>query len=439
MANDNMTLISSIHQPSSKVFYTFDKLILLADGHIVYSGPPAQCLVYLAKLNYIPPGDYNPADFVMDLVAIVTSDDDDGDDDDEEEKDKMKENAPAVAHAIPLSARMVLIAAWDNDITDNEALQTMREYESRSGGGEVSATGAAAAVGDDIESLKYMASYQVQFITLLRRALIIAKSNIVTNLQFINTIGMGLISGFCWFSMEYTENRIQDRAGFIFFFMTFWFFMTLFQGMMQFLPERTIMLKDRAAGSYRLSAYFLSKTMSDTPVRLLMPLIYVIISYPMTTLNPDATVFFAVLGTQLLAALAGESVGLFIGTSTMDYEKAMVIATLVSLALMLTGGYFVQNLPSFVQWIRYLSPFKYSYDACLRLVFDRSTPCDNGEIIVQCLDGRDSVSGTVVVDYLGGTESVGLNVGMLCVFIIFFRIAAYLALKYIPHNNGGRT
>lgn len=36
MADDRMTIISSIHQPSSKVFYAFDKLILLADGCVVY-------------------------------------------------------------------------------------------------------------------------------------------------------------------------------------------------------------------------------------------------------------------------------------------------------------------------------------------------------------------------------------------------------------------
>jgi ABC-type multidrug transport system permease subunit len=65
----------------------------------------------------------------------------------------------------------------------------------------------------------------------------------------------------------------------------------------------------------------------------------------------------------------------------------MTIATVTSLALMLTGGYFVKNLPSFLGWIRYVSPFKYSYDACIKLGFDRDVPCTNGEILEECLSG----------------------------------------------------
>ena len=33
------TIISTIHQPSSQSFALFDRLILMADGHIVYQGP----------------------------------------------------------------------------------------------------------------------------------------------------------------------------------------------------------------------------------------------------------------------------------------------------------------------------------------------------------------------------------------------------------------
>ena len=336
----------------------------------------------------------------------------------DETDSKVKTNTP----------RAILIKSWDNEMSHKEACDALLGYN-------------ATRLDDDedVESLKYMASYQRQFLTLLERAVIVSKANIVNNLQLIQTIGMSLISGAAWWRMEYTEDTVQDRAGFIFFFGTFWFFMTLFQGMMQFLPERAIMLKERAGGSYHLSAYFLSKTLSETPVRLSLPLLYLAICYPMSNLDPSILTFIGVCGTQLLAALAGESIGLFIGTSTMDYEKAMVTATLVSLALMLCGGYYVQNLPPFISWVRYLSPFKYSYDACVQLSFRRDIPCDDGAILIQCSETANiggDVSGTVAVEYLGSTESVATNLFMLVIFIVFFRILSYISLKYIPHNNG---
>ena len=435
LSKENMTIISSIHQPSSNVFYVFDQLILLADGHIVYSGSPAKCMAYFHSLGHAPPGDYNPADFVMDLVNSASS----------SPATTTAEATAAGAATEGESIRSQLIKQWDNSSLEEEVALTLSSFRRADKGlsevGKPTSLDEASEEEDDDDStprfLKYPASYSTQFVTLLGRALIVSQKNSMTNLQIYQTIGLALICGFCWFDMDYSEDRIQDRSGFIFFFMTFWFFMTLFQGMMQFLPERTIILKERAAGSYRLSAYYLSKSISELPVRLSLPFMFLVISFPMSGLSPSAEVFFAVVGVQLLAALAGESIGVFVGTTTLDFEKAMVTATLVSMALMLTGGYFVQQLPSFVHWVRMISPFKYSYDACLALTFTRDIPCDKGEYLVECSDPSvKSVPGSLALDLLNQQGSVGFNVGLLVVFILFFRVAAYLTLRFVPHNNG---
>jgi ABC-type multidrug transport system permease subunit len=207
--------------------------------------------------------------------------------------------------------------------------------------------------------------------------------------------------------------------------------------MMQFLPERTIILKERSSGSYRLSAYYLSKILSELPIRIFLPFMFLAISYPMAGLNPSPRIFFAISGTQLLAALAGESVGLFIGSLTTDFEKCLVIATLGALTLMLTGGFLIDNLPSFVRWIRYISPFKYSYDACIQLEYSRPLKCNDGSILSACLghEGED-VSGDEAVKFLGSTQSIGLNTACLIIFILGFRLLAYLTLRFLPHNNG---
>jgi ABC-type multidrug transport system ATPase subunit/branched-subunit amino acid transport protein len=434
LAVERMTLISSIHQPSSKIFYSFDKLVLLADGRIVYNGSPQKCMHHLSTLKFVPDADYNPADYLMDLVNAT-----------EEQAGDLNSDSVVIAStsgdleqgkSSSSSYRARLIAGWNNTPIEQEVDQLLGLNSSSPSLGKGSQVDENE--NDTSGSLvKYPASYSTQFITLLGRALIVSKSKSMTNLQFYQTFGLGVISGLCWWDMPYTENTVMDRAGFIFFFMTFWFFMTLFQGMMQFLPERTIILKERASGSYRLSAYFLSKTISELPIRLSLPFLYLVISFPMSSLAPTVKTFFEVVGVQLLSALAGESIGVFIGTITLDYEKAMVIATLVSMILMLTGGYFVQNLPTFVHWIRFISPFKYSYDSCVRLVYYYDLKCDQGDILVECSDPTvKDVSPEVVWNYLGQQGSVGFNVGLLILFIIFFRIAAYLAMRFIPHNNG---
>jgi ABC-type multidrug transport system ATPase subunit len=34
------TVVSTIHQPSSEIFGTFDKLLLMVEGHIIYQVKP---------------------------------------------------------------------------------------------------------------------------------------------------------------------------------------------------------------------------------------------------------------------------------------------------------------------------------------------------------------------------------------------------------------
>lgn len=206
---------------------------------------------------------------------------------------------------------------------------------------------------------------------------------------------------------------------------------------MQFLPERIVLLKERNMGSYHLSAYYLSKILASLPMRLLLPFLYLVVSYPMVNLNPSVKVFFAVAGTQLLSALCGDSVGICIGTMSTDYRKCLTIGTLSSMLLMLTGGYYASKLPVFLQWVRYISPFKYSYDACVQLVFSIPVPCVNGYVLTECYYNPKGVASTKsVANYLHTTESIGINIAALIIFIIILRIGAYLLLRFIPHNTG---
>ena len=84
------TVLTSIHQPSSAVFRSFDRLLLLSDGKTVYFGTPVDSLQYLRQLDMACPDGYNAADHWMDLLVTDSAVE-------EELLEQQTEEGPAVA------------------------------------------------------------------------------------------------------------------------------------------------------------------------------------------------------------------------------------------------------------------------------------------------------------------------------------------------------
>lgn len=64
VAERGCTVIASIHQPRSSIFYTCDDALVLWNGKTVYSGKTSRCIKYLAKHGFECPDDFNVADFI---------------------------------------------------------------------------------------------------------------------------------------------------------------------------------------------------------------------------------------------------------------------------------------------------------------------------------------------------------------------------------------
>ncbi|KAI1207007.1 uncharacterized protein F4807DRAFT_436661 [Annulohypoxylon truncatum] len=67
------TVIFTIHQPRSNIVALFDRLILLAQGKTVYSGPFSQCQDYFDHIGYACPPGFNIADYLVDLTMHAGS------------------------------------------------------------------------------------------------------------------------------------------------------------------------------------------------------------------------------------------------------------------------------------------------------------------------------------------------------------------------------
>jgi hypothetical protein len=213
-----------------------------------------------------------------------------------------------------------LINAWD---VDEFALEMQRGAER---GDDISlANNTVPSQSNHLTEKKFNTRWTKQFQVLLHRSLKNSKCAVLTKINFIKSIALGILSGLLWFQMPNDEQHVQDRGSFLFFASTYWIFDGIFEAIFAFPMERDVIFKERASGSYHLSAYFLAKTVSEMPTRLLLPSLYWSISYWMTNLNPRVDVFFSTMSTTLLSVLTGESYGLLCGALVMEVGFMWII------------------------------------------------------------------------------------------------------------------
>nr|XP_009412322.1 PREDICTED: ABC transporter G family member 22-like isoform X2 [Musa acuminata subsp. malaccensis] len=74
IAEAGRTVLTTIHQPSSRLFHRFDKLILLGKGSLLYFGKASEALVYFSSIGCSPLIAMNPAEFLLDLANGNTND-----------------------------------------------------------------------------------------------------------------------------------------------------------------------------------------------------------------------------------------------------------------------------------------------------------------------------------------------------------------------------
>lgn len=69
LARGGRTVVTTIHQPSSRLYRMFDKVVVLSDGCPIYCGKSGLAMEYFGSIGCDPGFDFmNPADFLLDLA-----------------------------------------------------------------------------------------------------------------------------------------------------------------------------------------------------------------------------------------------------------------------------------------------------------------------------------------------------------------------------------
>ncbi|XP_035689765.1 ABC transporter G family member 9-like [Branchiostoma floridae] len=345
----NKTVVTTIHQPSSQIYHMFDKLLLMADGEIAYFGDAHNILEFFSRLGMQPKPNYNPADFIL---------------------EKVKESEEVEKKIISASNEMRKVSPLSPLTDSSETFSTSRKNSTQNGGiGTISGqnhrngldpkdvhlnhlpNGAVAVdMGESDKEAKWPTGFLTQYKVLTQRNFKEAKPRLYSRLNWIQNIAVTLILALVWFQTSLVEEKIRDVSGAIFFLITYWGFMPMADALLAFPSERLVVNKERLAGSYRLSSYYLAKVTSEAPLMLLLPTVMISVCYPMCGFG-NAAGFFSTWILLMLSALTAQSIGFFMSSVFFEFREGLVAVSVFMLSNLLLGGFYNTDIPFFLSSI----------------------------------------------------------------------------------------
>ncbi|CAN6582377.1 hypothetical protein C1H46_006791 [Malus baccata] len=406
LASGGRTLVTTIHQPSSRIYHMFDKLVLLSEGSPIYYGPASAALDYFSSIGFstsLP--SVNPADLLLDLANGIAPD----------SKHACEQRENTNTEQEQKMVRKALISAYDKNIYAKLKDELCAGLEVNNYNNYMKEAASAKQY--------WCTSWWHQFKVLLQRGLRERRYEAFNRLRIFQVISVATLGGLLWWRTP--TSHIEDRIALLFFFSVFWGFYPLYNAVFTFPQERRMLIKERSSGMYRLSSYFLARTVGDLPLELALPTAFVLIIYWMGGLKPDPFTFILSLLVVLYNVLVSQSLGLAIGAILMDIKQATTLASVTTLVFLIAGGYYIQQIPPFIVWLKYLSYSYYCYKLLLGVQYDEDDfyECSKG---VLC-----RVGDLPAVKSMGGLEHLWLDVSILALMLLGYRLLAYLALHRV--------
>ncbi|KOS23426.1 putative ATP-dependent permease [Escovopsis weberi] len=454
------TVIFTIHQPRSNIVALFDRLVLLAQGKVVYSGAFGQCQSYFDEIGYECPPGFNIADYLVDLTmhAGSTQSIDDG---------TLAIDSSSVG---PSSTRAVKSVASISGVNPVISIQSQSDDPddvppSLTGTNldmitrafsqstiamitrdeiQQAIAGAAAANGSNSNGYApdgpniYISAvgkgyarvgYLQQFVILSQRTW----KNLYRNPMLMLThyaiaIILAVFSGYLFYGLTDDIPGFQNRLGLFFFLLALFGFSTL-TSLNVFASERLLFVRERANGYYSPATYFAAKVLFDIiPLRIIPPILMGSIIYPMTGLVADGPHFFKFLLVLVLFNLAASAICLFVGIVCKDGGVANLIGSLVMLFSLLFAGFLLNHdaTPKGALWLQTLSIFHYGFESLIVNEVLELTLVDKKY-------GLDiTVPGAAILSSFGFQNgALWLDIRNLGIFAALFIVLAYAAMHIL--------
>ncbi|EWM25382.1 atp-binding cassette superfamily [Nannochloropsis gaditana] len=340
LADQNRTILATIHQPSSETYALASKVILVSAGRIMFCGPANEAQSYFISLGFSAQMFGNPADFI---IAVVSG-------------------------AEPSSS-----STTGTKDTDAKSLSDLYEASKYF---QVPATrsqihSGARNIGSQPHA--FPTSVTSQTYTLVNRFWIAQSRQwefVVAQLG--KNVVVASICGAIFFGQG-REKSLSTFSNVSFNVSSLWYFAMLYTVLscLQIIPQLfffgVLYNRERSANVYSTFAYWAANAIVCVPLLLLSHVIFVEISYWMVGLYPNAACHLFALLVTFLNNLISFYCAQCIAAISPSAEVALAMFPLVFLFLGSFAGFTIPlgELPPGWKWASYISYPRWTYQALI--------------------------------------------------------------------------
>ncbi|XP_012140093.1 ATP-binding cassette sub-family G member 4 isoform X3 [Megachile rotundata] len=277
IARGGCTVACAIHQPSSRMISQFDDLLVMHEGKSYYYGAWEDVLSTFNDANYACPQFYNICEFVLEVVT--------------------RERGGDLNHLYKINREKYL--KWKT------------HFEHPTMGADV--------IVSKLDNLGNKPArsrlWQEQKILFLKAMICIKRDNTLTKLRFAAHVVVAFLLGIVFYNSGISASRVNSNIACIFFILLFLYFSNSMPAVQVFPIEAAVFVREYLNNWYHLRSYYSVKIISDLPLQILSPSIFIAITYYLTGQPMECFRFFRTWLICVLTTILGQSSGMLVGVT----------------------------------------------------------------------------------------------------------------------------
>jgi hypothetical protein len=318
---------------------------------VAYCGPVKHALAYFANVGHVCPHHHNPAEFLIDLVAV--------------DSDGSPEEEAADAERVA-----ALVDAWESK---RLASEKKRKNTSRDENTSVTNAETRENVCHTSSARRSRVGAARQFVLLVGRAWRQTRREAWVNaVRLVASAGLAAAFGGCNRDMGNGASSVKRRAAVLMQACINTSMLAVCRSLNGFPRERATVSREmhRSVGGYGAGPYFFSKLLVETPVDAVFPVVFGFVLNRMAGLNRNGRNWL--LTTLALQTAAASTLGLSVGALSPSSEMALAIGPCVMVLSIMLGdetGAFAE-IPASLTGVSHLSLIKWAFRGCLSSEFE---------------------------------------------------------------------